>query len=340
MGWRAEALRRVIRVPGFARLLGTPPMRNGTRLDAQLHTLCVLERWFDWSIPRNAAQVARHRAETDALLEVLGPSADPSVGVRDISLDGPGGAIPARVFTPPSVERPAPALVYLHGGGWAVGSLRSHHGLCAMVAVETGAVVVSVAYRLAPEHPFPASWDDSLAAYRQIAERAPELGLDPARLVVGGDSAGGVMSLFVGRATRGDAVRPRALWLVYPAADFTRTYDSERELGVGFILTASRLDWYTRTVVADPADRADPRLSPLLADDLGDLPPTRLVLAGFDPLVDEGRALWRALEATDGSTELRVYDSLTHGFVSLVSASDACRRAVLEEVAALRRLWG
>ena len=338
MSWRAWGLRQTLKTRGLGRLFGSPPVRDGIALDRRLHALGQLERYFDSSNPKSAAALARVRRGHDEMLAVLGPTVDPSVQVRDLELEGPAGPLRARVYTPPSAVGAAPGLVYLHGGGWAVGSIDSCHGLCGTLALEAGLVVISVSYRLAPEHPFPASWDDALAGFRAVAERALELGVDPDRLGVGGDSAGGVMSLYIGRATADDVVRPKALWLVYPASDFTRTYPSERELAVGFILTLDRLVWYTETVAPDPADRADPRLSPLLAPDLATLPRTRLVLAGFDPLVDEGRALGDALERAGVDLERQEYGALTHGFVNLSAASQACHQAVLDEAAALARL--
>jgi acetyl esterase len=235
----------------------------------------------------------------------------------------------------------APLLVFLHGGGFVFGDLDTHDAPCRVLARHGGMHVLAVEYRLAPEHPFPAAVDDARAALRWAHEHASELGADPARVGIGGDSAGANLSAAVTLlATHDGGPAPACQMLVYPAVDRTRPYPSIELFADGFFLTRASIEWFHRQYSGKPGihDR-DPRLGPLHAETLAGLPPALVVTAGFDPLRDEGEAYAAALQAAGTTTVLRRFDSLIHGFFNMVGVSPACRDAVIEIAGATRALF-
>jgi acetyl esterase len=235
--------------------------------------------------------------------------------VRDATAAG----VPVRVYRP-EAEGALPAIVHLHGGGWVLGDLDTHDAVCRDLAAGSGCAVVAVDYRLAPEHPFPAALEDSLAVVRAV----DELGLDPERVGVFGDSAGGGLAAVIARELRG-AVRHQAL--VYPVCDArVGATDSYARYAEGYFLTARDMRWYLDHY-ATGVDPADPRLSPLAADDLTGAAPATIVLAQYDPLRDEGVAYARKLEEAGVEVELREYPGQIHPFVLLAGVIDAGREA-------------
>jgi acetyl esterase len=224
-------------------------------------------------------------------------------------------------------------LVYFHGGGWVIGSVRSHDGVCRALAAEVGALVVSVGYRLAPEHRFPAAVEDALAATRWVSENAARLGGDPSRLFVGGDSAGGSLSAVVARELRD---RVHFQLLIYPSTDLTRNHASHTLFADGYLLTRAAMDWFCDHYVAAEHYR-HPLGSPLHHDDLHGVPPAFIMTAGFDPLRDEGRAYAEKLRAAGVAIEHQLYPGLIHGFFSMAGAIGAARRAFGDAVNALSR---
>lgn len=237
--------------------------------------------------------------------------------VEDRTIEGPGGSIGLRHYVPRERSEPQPALVYYHGGGFVIGDLDSHDGLCRFLAARADVPVVAVDYRLAPEHAFPAGPIDAVAAFRWIAENADALGLDPTRLAVGGDSAGGNLSAVVCQQTRDAAHRPCFQLLIYPGTDMARTTDSAARFADGFLLTGEMMDWFSANYLTVPSDERDPRASPLVTADLSGLPPAHVTVAGFDPLRDEGEAYAHALMAAGVPTSLRSYESQVHGFATM-----------------------
>src|ERR1700691_2510492 len=218
---------------------------------------------------------------------------DPAEDVEDRTVPGPGGDIRIRIYRPEGAES-APLVTFFHGGGWVIGDIDTHDGSCRILSRRTGAVVVSVDYRLAPEHPFPAALDDCDAAVTWVAGQAEDLGGDPGRLAVAGDSAGGNLAAAVtlrARERGGPAIAAQPL--VDPAVDFTTVRPSELSTGEGYLLTAAAMHWFAAQYLGDH-DPSDPRASPLLADLTG-LPPAVVATAEFDPLRDEGRAYADAL---------------------------------------------
>jgi acetyl esterase len=261
--------------------------------------------------------------------------------VEEHALEGAEGAIGMRLFAPRAGPGALPATVYFHGGGFVLGSLASHACICGALAERANTAVIAVDYRLAPEHPFPAATEDACAAFRWVIEHAGSLGVDPARVAVAGDSAGGNLAAVVCQATRarGEA-SPVFQLLLYPAVDLTRSCDSHRTFREGFFLTEPLMDWFLASYLTDPAQASDPLGSPLATRDLTGLPPAHVVTAGFDPLRDEGEAYARALMEAGVPVTLRCYESLIHGFVSMGGLIDAAAHAIDDCGDALHRaLW-
>jgi acetyl esterase/lipase len=259
--------------------------------------------------------------------------------IEDISIPGPAGAIPARVYDP--VGRAAvtlPALVYLHGGGWVQGDLESHHGLCARLALHSGALVVAVDYRLAPEHKFPAAVEDSLAAYRFMRSRGREVGADPGRIGVAGDSAGGNLSAVISQlAARSELPVPTCQVLIYPAVDFFFDTASHRELEDGHVIPRDRIVWYAQQYLRGEADRTDPRAAPLRTPDLAGQPPALVITAGFDPLRDEGHAYAERLREAGVDVVYHEYPGQIHAFISLTKVIPQGMECTLEVADYVRR---
>jgi acetyl esterase len=263
---------------------------------------------------------------------------DPAEDVEDRTIPGPGGDIRLRIYRPPETGPvPAPLVTFFHGGGWVIGDIDTHDGSCRILSRRTGAVVVSVDYRLAPENRFPAALDDCDAAVAWVAAHGPELGGDPDHLAVAGDSAGGNLAAAVTlrcRSRGGPALAAQAL--VYPAVDFTTVRPSFEANGEGYLLTADAIRWFTAQYLGDH-DRADPLASPLLAV-LADLPPAVVAVAEFDPLHDEGVAYAAALAGAGVGVRLLDFPGLVHGFMALGALSPASARATDEVWAALATL--
>jgi acetyl esterase len=245
------------------------------------------------------------------------------------------GGVPARVYRP-EPDGDVPTIVYFHGGGFVIGDIETHDGICRLLCRDLTAVVVSVDYRLAPEHPFPAAVEDAYAALTAVAKEIAEYGGDPARIAVGGDSAGGNLAAVCAQQAHADGLELAAQLLVYPAVDLLgENYQSRIDNAEGYFLTYADMMWFAVNYLGieaspeaalDPdmqARAADPRLSPLLAKSLEGLPPAVIVTAEFDPLRDEGNAYAEALEAAGVRVEHRQFPGLIHGFYGLESVSPA-----------------
>ncbi len=256
----------------------------------------------------------------------------PQIGaVRELEADGPHGAIPLRLYRPAGVadSRRLPVLVFFHGGGWVIGDLETHDVLCRQVTAEAGVSVIAVDYRLAPEHKFPAAVDDAWAATRWIAAHAAELSVNPERLAVGGDSAGGNLAAVVALLAR-DAGGPRIALqiLLYPVTDLVSESQSYADLADGYMLTRDSMRWFRAQYLAREEDAADWRVSPLRAPSLAGLPPALVVTAGYDPLRDEGEAYAKKLRNAGVSVDAVSFGSMIHGFVPMGRLIDAAFRAV------------
>jgi acetyl esterase/lipase len=242
--------------------------------------------------------------------------------IEDIHIPGPASAIGARVYDPAAASTSLrPVVAYFHGGGWVQGDLETHHGLCARLALRSGALVVAVDYRLAPEHKFPAAVEDCLAAYCWLRAHAGELGGDPARVGLAGDSAGGNLSAVVSQlSARTGRPIPTCQALIYPAVDCGLDTPSHRELEDAHVIPRDRIRWYMEQYLRGEADRMDSRAAPLRATDLAGQPPTLVITAGFDPLRDEGLAYADRLRAAGVDVAYREYPGQIHAFVSLTKA--------------------
>jgi acetyl esterase len=272
------------------------------------------------------------------LASIAGPPEE-AVPTEDRSVPGPAGDIPVRVYRPQS-DGPLPVVVYFHGGGFVIGDITTHDTTCQRLAAGVPAVVVSVDYRLAPEHRFPAAVDDCEAATRWVSAHAAEFGGDPARLAVAGDSAGGNLAAVISRRARDAGGPPIAFQLlVYPGTDMTRSLPSHTENGTGYLLDADSMAWFLENYMAD-ADLKHPDASPLFVEDLSGLPPAFVLTAEFDPLRDEGEAYADRLRAAGVSVTSSRYDGMIHGFYGLDSIFDSATKATAETVMALRDALG
>jgi acetyl esterase len=229
-----------------------------------------------------------------------------------------------------------PALVFLHGGGWSLGSLATYEPFCRNLANTTGQIVIWVEYRLAPEAPYPAALDDTLAAWRWVQKNHGELGADPARISIGGDSAGGNLAAVAALALRGETgIQPWRQVLLYPCLDMSASLTSHRKLADGYLLTAPLYAWYRDNYAPAGAARDDWRLSPLFADDLSGLPPTVLLYAGFDPLRDEAAAYAMKLTLAGVPVETLYFADMIHGFLTMGGAIPAAQAATTRIAEAL-----
>jgi acetyl esterase len=273
-------------------------------------------------VPGYVPPVPELRQQLRTMVTLLDEPAPALPRIEDISIPGPAGTIPLRVYDPaPASPSPRPALAYVHGGGWVQGDLETHHGLCARLAERSGVMVVAIDYRLAPEHKFPAAVEDCLAAYVWLCRNGRDVGADPARVGVAGDSAGGNLSAVIAQMAAGARVpRPTCQVLIYPAVEFTFDTPSHQQLAEGHIIPRDRILWYAEQYLRSEADKRDLRASPLLAPDLIGQPPAMIVTAGFDPLRDEGRAYADRLRAAGVEVVYREYPGQIHAFVSLTKA--------------------
>jgi acetyl esterase len=263
----------------------------------------------------------------------------PVANVDDRAIPGPDGEIPIRVYTPDG-QAPFPVLVFFHGGGWVIGSLDTHDSLARGLANAGGCVVVSVDYRLAPEHKFPCAAEDAYAATCWAAEHAAEVGGDGSRLAVAGDSAGGNLAAAVALMARDRGGPPLALQiLIYPVTDRDFDTPSYLEKGEGYGLTRSGMQWFWNHYLSGDADVANPYAAPLRAPELAGLPPAFVITAEFDCLKDEGDAYAERLRQAGVSTTLSSYDGMIHGFMTLATLFPQGAQAIEESGAALREAF-
>ena len=268
-------------------------------------------------------------AELRAVMRVPPPEHPEAVGgLEDRLIPGPADPIPVRIYTP-SGEGPFPLLVFFHGGGFVLCDLDSHDATCRALCNEATAVVVSVAYRLAPEHPYPAGPEDCFAATCWAAGHAQALGADASRLGVVGDSAGGCLAAAVTLMAR-QAGSPAIAFqgLIYPVTNCAFDTPSYRDNAQGYYLTREAMQWFWDQYLNDPAQADEPYASPLRAADLGGLPAASLVTAGYDPLRDEGRAYGQALAAAGVPVQLHHFAGHFHGFAGMLGILDDARPAL------------
>jgi acetyl esterase len=262
---------------------------------------------------------------------------EPVARIEDLRIPGPEGEIPIRVYTPEAAA-PRPGMVYFHGGGWVVCDLDTHDVVCRAIARRAGAVVVAVDYRLGPEHKFPAAVTDAYAATVWVSANAEHLGIDPRRISVGGDSAGGNLSAVISilsRERNGPAIALQAL--VYPVTDLssfdTPSYD---EFAEGHQLSKAMMIWFRQHYLDSPEDGRSPYASPLLAEDLSGLPPALILTAECDPLRDEGEAYAKRLREVGVATTCTRYSGMIHPFFSLSGVIPRALDAIQQVAEAVR----
>src|SRR5262245_55446674 len=268
---------------------------------------------------------------------VLGPAEPEAVArVENRTIPGPAGEIPVRVYTPAG-KAPFPGLVYFHGGGFVLCNLDSHDGVCRGLANAAGCVVVSIDYRLAPEHPYPAAPEDCYAATQWVAKNGSELGIDVSRIAVGGDSAGGnltAVTALMARDRGGPALRFQLM--IYPVTDCAFDTPSYRENGEGYFLTTGMMRWFWQKYLPDPKQAGEGYASPLRAANLGSLPPGLCITAGYDPLRNEGEAYAERLRKAGVDVRTSRYPGMFHGFFGMTAQLEKAREALAEASAALR----
>lgn len=272
--------------------------------------------------------------QTNAALSAGEP--ETVAGIENRLIPGPESDLPVRIYTPQG-DGPFPALVFFHGGGWVICNLDTHDALCRSLTNEAGCVVVSVDYRLAPEHKFPAAPHDCYAATQWVATHGAELNVDPTHIAVGGDSAGGNLAAVVAQMAR-DQGGPALDFqlLIYPATNFLAETHSKKENGDGYMLTRDDMGWFSNHYLNDENDRVNPLASPALAAHLNGLPPALIVTAEYDPLRDEGEAYGQQLVKAGVPATVSCYDGMIHGFMSMGPIFDRGNQAVKESAAALR----
>jgi acetyl esterase len=334
--------RALMRLPApLLAALGGPRARatiDGQRLDTQVAAVLAMHERFG-PPPIERGDPANARLLMARGFAPFGEPPRPMAALRDLTIhDGPG-PIPARLYRPRQAQRRGPAVIYFHGGGGMVGSVDVYDAACRLMADDTGMAVISVEYRLAPEHRFPAGFEDALAAYRWVREHAADLDVDPARLAVAGDSMGGSFSAAVCQHARDhDLPMPALQVLLYPALDATLSGQSQQTFAHGYLLTAAMIRWFIGHYLADQDHRWNVRASPLFAVRLAGLPPALIITAGHDPLRDDGRLYAQRLERAGVAVRYRCEAGLIHGYLTLTGVIAEARRAVARMNADIRAL--
>jgi len=332
----AKALLRAPIEPIYALATRSSSFVDGKRLDDKTRYLLSLVALVGPPPPETVTP-PEARAEYVKRGGAVAPARRRLARVTDVEIPSAGGPIRARVYVPFAKARALPALVYFHGGGWVLGGIETHDRLCRVIADDASCVVVSVDYRLAPEHKFPAAVIDARDAFSWVASKAASLGVDPRRIAIGGDSAGGNLAAVTTLAAMaGECPLPAYQLLIYPVTDLACDTRSYERFADGYFLTRSLMLWFRGHYLPDQRIVADPQASPLRAELRRPLPPALVVTAGFDPLLDEGYDYARKMRAAGTDVTYRCHETLIHGFANMTGAIPAARRAVDETTTALR----
>jgi acetyl esterase len=334
----SASLRAILHMPRPAlRALAGGEKRNDRGEVLDLQTQAVLRLSDLLRFPKAYEQTpSEARASLEREARLVDPSPPAVARIEERACEGPDGPVPLRIYWPRSSSGPMALLLYFHGGGHTIGSVASHDGVCRRLALGSGCAVVAVEYRRGPEHPFPAAIEDAAAALEWAERDAIDLGGDPERIAVGGDSAGGNLATVIcHRRREAEASQPALQLLIYPAVDLSRSMASHRLFARGYYLEKPLKDWFVSSYLPSPELETDPRASPLFAERVDGLAPAIVVTAGFDLLRDEGEAYaGRLREAGVPVTELRE-PSLVHGFVNMPLLSAPA--AAIERIAAAIR---
>lgn len=310
-------------------------------LDPQMQELLDLTAEFR-AVPNHQKTPRQARADTldrTAAMAEAGGDPEPIARVEDRAIPGPAGDIPIRIYTP---ETPSGGgIVYFHGGGWVICNLDTHDGPARALANLSGATLISVDYRLAPEAKYPAAAEDCYSATRWVSEHGAELGIDPSRIAVAGDSAGGNLAAVVSQMARDRGGPPIAFQLlIYPVTDHDFGAGSYAEHGSsGDLLSIEDMTWYWGHYLESPEQAKEPYAAPLRAHDLAGLPPALVITAEYDVLRDEGEAYARRLWAAGVATTLTRYDGVIHGFFNMAALLDKAKAAQQQAGAAIREAF-
>ena len=284
--------------------------------------------------PFEEMTVEQAREAILGMRELAGPPE--AIDTEDRTVPSPDGDIPARIYIPAG-DGPFPVLVYFHGGGWVIGSLETIDAPLRALANRAGCVVVSIDYRLAPDHKFPCAPEDSYAATRWVAEHAASFKGDPAHLAVGGDSAGGNLAAVVALMARDRGGPPISYQLlIYPVTNHDYSTPSYQENAEGYLLTKNSMVWFWNHYLQSAEDGRNPYASPLQAKDLSGLPPALVITAEYDPLRDEGEAYANRLRQAGVATETKRHDGMIHGFFQMAGVMDQGKQAIEEAAQGLR----
>jgi acetyl esterase len=333
--WACERSPRTSRA-----LFGKPPTIDGQTLASEMQAMLALARWsgnegfFAGRTVADSRAGARHEAKV-----ADGKALIPMAEIRALDVPGPGGPMPSRLYVPhpPIDEEPEPLLIFYHGGGFVIGDLDTHDSVCRILAAAAGVRVLSVGYRLAPEHPFPAPVEDAFAAFEWTAANAASLNADPERIAVGGDSAGANLATVASHMARdAGGPRPAMQLLIYPVTDSTVDTRSRRLFAEGFVLTKADMDEFEAAYLPEGTDPADQRISVAKCPDLRGLPTAYVTTAGFDPLRDEGEAYALAMRECGVRVAVRRHPGLIHTFANMTGISAVARGAMLEAAGAVR----
>ena len=330
-----SGLRLLLRLPEpvLRVIAGRAGEVDGQRPVTTAGVLIRISRFAPFDAPHRNGSLERARRELNLAGTLAGAGVCPGVSTTDSRCEH----LRLRLYEPAGLPAPGPALVYFHGGGFVLGSIETHDGACRLLAEEAGVRVISVGYRLAPEHPFPAAADDALSAFTHVHKHAADFGADPERLAVGGDSSGANLAAVVAHAAaRGEVPRPAFTLLLTPATDSLGDTPSHHQFGQGFRLDRDEWAWYRDQYVRDPAQYKDRRASVAYDDQVDGLPPTYVATCGFDLLRDEGEAYARRLADAGVTVVHRRHEGQLHGFANRVGFDPDARAALLHEAGVLR----
>ena len=312
--------------------------RTKQQLDPQAEAL--LQQMTEMNVPPLHTLTPTQAREMMRTMVVLSTEPQVVANTQNLTIPGPGGQINVRIYTPRG-EGLFPILVFFHGGGWVVCDLDTHDNLCRALTNGACCVVVSVDYRLAPEHKFPSAVEDAYTATKWVAENANRINGDPTRIAVGGDSAGGNLAAVVAITAR-DHHGPKLIYqlLIYPVTDVSsNNTDSHRNYADGYFLTRGDGEWFCDKYLNCKEDRLNPSVSPLLTPDLSGLPPALVITAGFDVLRDEGESYAQRLKEAGAAVKCTRYKGMIHGFMSMDGLLNEARNGIEEASAALRKAF-
>ncbi|CAM3372182.1 alpha/beta hydrolase fold domain-containing protein [Tsukamurella hominis] len=306
--------------------LGTPQTVDGNELDLDSQITLLMLKAQGVNGLAGVRDVEHSRASTRMLSAIVGAGTAPSVGVRGLMVDGAAGPLPARLYTPAGLEAGSPLVVFFHGGGFVLGDLDSHDAPCRYIADRARVRVLSIDYRLAPETIFPAAADDAVAATRWALEHADQLGADPARVAVSGDSAGGNLAGVAARELAlGGGAQPAFSLLFYPVTGADPANRSRDTFADGYFLTQADIEYFRQLYTPEPGQDTDPKFDLRHADGLAGIGRTHVVVAGFDPLRDEGAAYAQRLRDAGVDATTQLAPGALHGFLNMVGVSADAR---------------